>query len=157
MEELDIVRLDVYFPDHAFLCGRRGGTALVNPLLDLAKTGVQAHGEGVFTAHLHAVVLLGIVGGGNLDGGLIAVIGGAKIHQRSAAEADIVYVCAGIGDALDDVVVDFLAGKAAVTAHQDFIGLKKFRKEISYLISGFAVPILVVDAADVVCMKSSHD
>ena len=122
-EEGDVIRLDVNLRYLALFGGHGSGTALVYPLLDLSKAGVQAHGKGVLTADLHTVVLLGVVGGGNLDGGLVAVVGGAKIHQRSAAEADIVHVCACVRDTFDYVVMDFLSGEAAVTAHQDLVGL----------------------------------
>ena len=155
-QELDVVGLDVDVAHGARLCSLRGGTVFVDPGLDLAETGVQTYRKGVLAGDLHAVVFAGIVAGCYLHRSLVAVVGCTEVHQRSAAEADVVHVGAGIGDALKQGVVNLLAGKAAVAAHQNLVGLKKLRQEITYLVSCGFVEIHSVDSADVVSVKCSH-
>ena len=156
-QELEVVRLDVNFRNFAGLCGLGSGTAFVNPLLNLAQTGIQAHGEGVFTANFHAVVLRRVMTCRNLYRSFVAIVCGAEVHQRGAAVSDIVYIGAGIGDTFNKIVVNLLAGNAAVAAHKDLIGVKKRRQEVTHLVSGFLVKIYIVDTADVISVKCSHN
>ena len=107
LKESEIVGLDINFRHLTGLGGLRGGTAFLYPFLDLAETCVKTNGEGVLAGYLHAVVLGGIVGCGNLHGSLVAIVRGAEIHQRCAAEADIIHIRTGIGDAFDEIIVDF--------------------------------------------------
>ena len=155
-EELDVVGLDVDFLHHALAGCGRGGAAFFYPGLDLAEAGVKPDGKGVLAGNLHSVVLRGIVRCGDLHGCLVAIFGGAEVHQRSAAEADVVDIRAGIGDALDQIVVHLGRGYAAVAADQHLVRFQKFRKEIAHLVGCILVEINIVDSTNVVCMKCSH-
>ena len=156
LEECDVVRLDVDFLHHALAGCGRGGASSFYPGLDLAEAGVEANREGVLAGDLHSVVLRRIVRCGDLHGCLVAIFGGAEVHQRSAAEADVVDIRAGIGDALDQIVVHLGRGYAAVAADQHLVRFQKFRKEIAHLVGCILVEINIVDSTNVVCMKCSH-
>ena len=122
--EGQVIGHDLLLEDLSALGGHRGGFSFIDPGLDLAQTGVITDGLGVRGGHLHAVVLGRVVAGGNLHGGVEAVVGRAEVDHRSGAEANVVHVCSGIVDAFDHGVVDFHGGSAAVSAHKYFAGFQ---------------------------------
>ncbi len=134
----------------------RGGSAFIDPGLDLTQTGVVTHGLGVRGGHLHSVVFGRIVAGGNLHGGVEAVVGRAEVYHRGRTEADIIDVRSGIVDAADDGVANLVRRDAAVPTQQYFIGFQKDRDEISHFICSIQVPVFSPDAADVICVKCAH-
>ena len=111
--------------DGSALRGDRGLTAFFDPFLDLAEAGIVTDRQGVLAGDLHSVVLGRVVRGRDLHGGVEAVVRSGEIDHRSAAQADVVDICAGIRDALQEVVVDLVRRDAAVAAHEDLVRLQE--------------------------------
>ena len=61
------------------------------------------------------------------------------------------------GQTLDEVIVDFLGCGPAVAPDEHETGVKEFGEEVSYFVGCFLVEIDVVDSADVISVKSSHN
>ena len=157
LQEGDIVRFDVDFAHRAFLRGGRRRFSLLDPGLDLAQSCIQAHRKGILTRDLHPIVFSRIVRSRNLDGSLVAVIRRPEIHQRRAAQADVVHIRTRIRNALDEIIMNLGRGNPAVTAHQDLVGTQQLRQEITHLVSHLFIEIHVVDSPYIIRMKSSHN
>ena len=123
--EGEVVVEDLLRVNLSALLRHGGGDAFLDPGLDLAQTGVVADGLGVGRGDLHAVVGGGVMRGRNLDGSVEAVVRRAEIHHGRGAQADVVHIGTRVVDALDDGVMDFRRGDAAVAAHQDLVGLQQ--------------------------------
>ena len=108
-----------------FLLRKRSFPAFLYPLLYLAEAIVIADRKGIGAGNLHSVVLLRVMGCGNLDGSVETVLRGSEIHHRGSAEANVVNIGARIGDALQKIFVNLIRGHAAVPAHEDLVRSEK--------------------------------
>ena len=135
----------------------RSRTALFDPLLNLAQARVEADGKGVLTRYFHTVVLGRVMRCGNLHRSLEAVVCRAEVHHRRAAKANVVHVGAGIGNALEQIIMNLLRRCPAVPSYQNFFGVKQSGEKITHLVGSLLVEIHIVDSAYVICVKSSHN
>ncbi len=100
--------------------GFSGGEVLAfSAGFDRGKAGVGADGGRSAPDDLHAVVVDGIVRGGDLDPAIGIVVGGGEIHLLGARKAEVEDMHARVGHAPGDGGGESDGGRAAVAADDD--------------------------------------
>ncbi len=155
-EEGEIVAVDVHLMHLSPDGGGRTLAAAFDPCLNLSEASVQSYRQRVLPRHLHPVVLRRIVRRSDLHRGLESVVGRAEIDHRRGAQSDVIDIRPGIGQPLDQSVVDLLRGHPAVASDEDPVRGEQFRDEISHLVDGVPVEIDSIDTSNIICVKCSH-
>ena len=108
----------------ALLCGVK--ERFQHPVPDVVQAVVRADRPGFRAHHFHAVVVFGVVAGGDHDAAVHLVVTGGKVHLFGAAQANIKHIGAGRHQAGAQRVGDFGAGQPDVVTDDDFFGAGDF-------------------------------
>ena len=81
----------------------------------------------LFPHELHAVVVRGVVAGGDHDAAVVAAVEGRKIHALGAADADVENVRAALRQAAAERIGERLARQSNVAPDHHALGRQKFR------------------------------
>ena len=119
-------------------------------LLDAA---VAAQGQRVAAHDLHAVVLLGIVRGGDDQATVVAVLADGVIEHLRAHEADLVDVAAGVERGLDGGLAELRRGQPHVAADRHRARLELVHVRAHDAVHAVGVQLVGDDAAHVVGLE----
>ena len=150
---LAIARADVGL-DHRALPGRGAELAALRQLADVLQAGVAADRPGLLAHELHAVVVRRVVAGRDHDPAVEFLRERREINPLGAAQADVEYVHARIGQAADQRLGQFRARQADVAADRDALRLQPFGVGAADGVGRLGVEFLRDAATDVVGLEA---
>jgi hypothetical protein len=120
----DIVRL-IFIDSHLPLAGNRRKIIPLGQFTDGIQTTVAADGSGPLPNQLHAIVISGIMTGGDHNAAVHLPVKGSEVDLFGTAQADIHHLNATVRQSADQGIAEGRAAKAYIVSHHDSGGLKE--------------------------------
>ena len=119
-------------------------------LADILKTRIAANGPRLRAHHFQAVVVCGIVAGGDHDATVGAELTRAEVNHLGAADADVEHVAAGVDQAPGNGSRQFVARVSNVAAQNDAFRIEELCRRIADAVGDILVELIRDAPADVI-------
>src|SRR5690606_4658061 len=123
---------------------------------NLRQAVVAAHRAGALADELDAVVVDGVVAGGDHQAAVEAAVEGGEVDLLGAALADPGDVAAGVADAVGHRLAKTGAGEADVVPHHDVAGVEHLGKGAADAVGDLGVELIGHPTADVVGLEAAE-
>ena len=139
----------------AALLGRIG-KGLQHPVTDVVQTVIGADGPGFGADHFHAVVVFGVVAGGDHDATVHLVVAGGEVHLLGATQANIKDIRPGCHQAGAQGFGNVRAGEADVVADDHFFRAGHFHVGPADFLGQDRVELIRHSSAQIVGFKAGQ-